>query len=269
MSAHVIATVLLVAGVTSAALPVPDEKPECTGVEQYAYGCPDGGGYLIGGEQDQGGDPGPGDSDGSGGGPGGGAPRSPYEDLEECLVRWGFATCYGPIEIGEPVVADPGVPAVTITDVARFVPVATTLVGEPFNVGVAGYATNFISDASVSVVQGELFGRSVSVEFTPVRFDFDYGDGEFASTTTGGTPWESIAAPQFTPTDTSHAYRDRGTYTATVTVTYAARVDLGTGWIALNGTVTGPPAAQSIRIYEARSALVSKTCDRNPDGIGC
>lgn len=199
-------------------------------------------------------------------------PPTPYELLEDCLTRWDFAACYrsiDPADPADPAPADPGTPAIILTDLARFLPADTTLTGEPSNLGVVGLPTNLITHATTTIVPGELFGRALRVEFTPTRFHLDHGDGTTASVPTGGTSWEHLHVPQFTPTDTSHTYLQRGTYTVTATVDYTVRIDLGTGWIPLDGTLTGPPATQSIRIYQARTALVDRSCTQDPDGIGC
>lgn len=256
--------------VTSAAsdLPCPKETYNFWGY------CPEidyvPGGLEIGGEQDQPGVPGtapingPGDTSPP--------PPTPYELLEDCLTRWDFAACFrsiDPADPADPAPADPGTPAIILTDLARFLPADTTLTGEPSNLGVVGLPTNLITHATTTIVPGELFGRALRVEFTPTRFHLDHGDGTTASVPTGGTSWEHLHVPQFTPTDTSHTYLQRGTYTVTATVDYTVRIDLGTGWIPLDGTLTGPPATQSIRIYQARTALVDRSCTQDPDGIGC
>lgn len=168
-----------------------------------------------------------------------------------------------------PVAGEDPLPAVTITDVARFVPTNSSVIGEPGNVGVSRRATNFVADAGTTIVDGTLHQRAVSVQFTPIGFIFDYGDGTVVESATGGASWESLSLVQFTPTDTSHVYTERGFYTATVTVQYSAHVNFGTGWFYIPGTVTGPPASQSIQIFEARNMLVSKTCVEDPNGIGC
>ncbi|MDT0158165.1 hypothetical protein Q9R19_11065 [Microbacterium sp. ARD32] len=165
--------------------------------------------------------------------------------------------------------ADPGFPAVTITDLASFAPAPATLTGEPHNLGVAGLPTNFIVDADVHTRDGELFGYPITARFTPASFTFDYGDTTTATTTTPGTTWENLHVPQFTPTDTSHVYAERGTYTATAETIYTAEIDLGTGWIPVPGTLTIPGPEQSIRIYEAHTALVAHTCNEDPTAPGC
>ena len=46
-------------------------------------------------------------------------------------------------------------------------------------------------------------------------------------------------------------------------------VDFGTGWRPVIGVVTATGGGQSVEIFEARTALVDKTCIENPSGPGC
>ncbi|MGF2948641.1 hypothetical protein [Microbacterium alcoholitolerans] len=157
----------------------------------------------------------------------------------------------------------------TITDLASFVPDAGTLVGEPNNLGVAGLPTNFTTDATTHTQSGELFGFPIQVRFTPIMFTFHYGDGESRASDTAGESWDDLDLPQFTPTDTSHSYAQRGTYDARVDIAYTAEIDLGVGWFPIAGELTIDGAPQTIRIYEAHTALVAHTCDERPTAPGC
>ncbi|WP_152642347.1 hypothetical protein [Microbacterium sp. SA39] len=167
----------------------------------------------------------------------------------------------------EPAIA--AVPAITLTDLAQFAPAPVTASGEPDNLGVAGMPTNFVAAASTHTQSGTLFAIPVTVRFTPVGYDFRYGDGDSASTTTGGQTWSALGQAQFTPTATSHTYRDRGTYDASVTVRYAAEVDLGVGWFPVEGQLSIDGPTQQIRIFEAHTALVARTCVEQPAAPGC
>lgn len=157
----------------------------------------------------------------------------------------------------------------TITDVAQFAPAPVATAGEPGNVGVVGMPTNFVAAASVHTKAGTLFGRPISARFTPARFSFAFGDGTSATSTTGGRSWASLGQAQFTPTPTSHSYRDRGTYSAHVTVHYTAEVDIGGGWFPVPGELAIDGPVQQIRVYEAETALVARTCVEQPGAPGC
>lgn len=196
-------------------------------------------------------------------------------EFDRCLAAWDSnRPCFVPSEDGDEGEdaedeESAGIPPITITDLARFAPAGSTVTGEPDNVGVAGLPTNFVTTASAATVTGELFGFPVSVRFTPSAYDFSFGDGDTVTTTSGGTTWSDLGQAQFTPTDTSHTYRERGTYTARADVRYTAEVDFGIGWFPISGEVTSTGAAQEVRIFEAHTALVAHTCAQAPSSPGC
>lgn len=160
-------------------------------------------------------------------------------------------------------------PDVTIDDLASFVPARPSLSGEPAGFGVVGMPTNIIASASTHTVSGPLLGWDVTVRFRPVGFVFDYGDGASARTTTGGATWASLGLPLFSPTSTSHVYRERGTYTVSLTLQYAADVDFGSGWRPVSGYVNAPAPRYTLEVLEVRTALVERTCAESPAGPGC
>lgn len=206
----------------------------------------------------------------AGGGGSGASETRPSPDGEELpagcvLIGGGYAVCT-PVE-GE---AAPGIPAVRARDVQSFAPAGPALVSEPEGVGVVGMPANFVASASAHSVSGTLFGRPVTVRFTPVAYVFDYGDGAIGRSASGGASWSDLGQAQFTPTATSHAYDERGTYAVSVTIEYAAQVDFGIGrWLPVQGVVTSTTAGYRVEIFEVRTALVDKTCAENPSGPGC
>ncbi len=256
--------------------PVPMDAPTCDlAVLQLLGFCPsvdnDGSEVGIGGEQNTPGtdpvfNPGDGTDEGSESSP------PPQEfDFETCLRSWSFIDCFRLAEEAPPAEENeaPGIRPITISDLAQFAPAPAALAGEPDNVGIAGMPTNFVTNASTTTQTGTLFGRPISVRFTPTAYDFHYGDGSTTTTTTGGDSWAALGQAQFTPTSTSHAYQDRGIYAADVDIRYGAEIDFGTGWFPITGELTtdGPP--QQIRIFEAHTALVAHTCNERPDAPGC
>src|SRR5690606_2206216 len=200
-------------------------------------------------------------------------PPPPPSPFEVCLDAWEKnRSCYTPLEQADPGEDAPApveIPPITITDLASFSPQGSTLVGEPENLGVAGLPANFVATAEQHTQSGSLFGFPISVRFTPATFTFHYGDGQTRTSGTGGQSWESLNLPQFTPTDTSHTYAERGTYTARIDDDYTAEIDLGAGWFPIAGELTTTGPGQEIRIYEAHTALVAHTCVEDPDGVGC
>lgn len=165
--------------------------------------------------------------------------------------------------------SSPGIPAITISDVASFAPAPPTTLVEPSNLGVAGRPANFVATASAHTREGSVLGTPVTVRFTPAGYTFTYGDGTMATRPTGGASWTALGQAPFTPTATSHVYEQRGTYDTTVTVHYTADIDLGTGWIPLDGSLPVTSPAQPVRIYEAHTALVHHTCIEDPGAPGC
>src|SRR5690606_3811668 len=156
-----------------------------------------------------------------------------------------------------------------ITDLASFAPAPARITGEPDNLGVAGLPTNFTADATTHTRDGSLFGSPITARFTPAAFTFHYGDGQTLTTDTGGQSWDALDLAQFTATDTSHTYTERGTYQAHVDTAYTAQIDLGTGYIPVTGTLTITGPDQDIRIFDARTALVAHPCTETPPAPGC
>jgi len=160
-------------------------------------------------------------------------------------------------------------PKPTLKDLASFRPAPPRMTSEPDGVAVVGLPMNVVGAAGSQDLHGRLFDADVIVRFVPARYRFDYGDGTVTTTAGGGASWSSLGAPQFTPTPTSHAYRATGTYAASVAVQYTAAVDFGSGWIPVDGYVTTSSGAQTIQVFEARTALVGHTCAQTPRGPGC
>lgn len=201
-------------------------------------------------------------------------PRQP-SPFEECLVDWdSYLGCWSIGSPGDAAQPDegaesPGMPPVTITDLASFSPAKGTVLGEPDNLGVAGLPTNFVTEAATHVRSGQLFGFPIDVRFTPVSYTFHYGDGQSRTHSSPGSSWDSLGQAQFTPTDTSHTYAERGTYDASVDIAYTAEIDLGVGWFPIEGRLDIAGSAQQIRIFEAHTALVARTCAEQPSAPGC
>ncbi|MBF0817731.1 hypothetical protein E4U02_15095 [Microbacterium paludicola] len=180
-------------------------------------------------------------------------------------------------DVPEPVEAEPAPvevatppEVVTITDIASFVPAAPSIATEPDGIGAKNMPLNTIATSSAQTLGGELFGFPVSVTFTPAGFRQDWGDETVTETVHGGASWATIGQAEFSPTDTSHSYAEKGTYTLTVTPLYTAVVDFGVwGTRTVEGVISGPAAARDIRIVEVHTALVDQDCLENPTGAGC
>lgn len=157
----------------------------------------------------------------------------------------------------------------TLADVASFAPASLPLIDEPDGVGLVGMPVNFVVAPTVHEQAGELFALPVSVRFTPASVVFVHGDGTTRTATTGGRTWAQLGLPQFSATPTSHAYGERGTYSAHAVVRYSAEYDFGRGWAPIDGLLEIPTPTMNLQILEVRTALVDRTCLENPSGPGC
>ncbi|MEV8268090.1 hypothetical protein [Microbacterium sp. NPDC076911] len=160
---------------------------------------------------------------------------------------------------------------ITLEDLASFRPTSPSLSGEPLGFGLLGAPTNRVAQAQSSEFAATILDMDVIVRFTPATYVFDNGDGSTTTSSTGGASWESLGASQFSPTDTSHTYLATGHYPISLTVHFEpeVRLDTGTNWYRVPGTITAGAPTYSVQIVEARTALVDKTCDQNPAGPGC
>jgi len=162
------------------------------------------------------------------------------------------------------------VPDLTLADIASFRPTTPTLTGEPAGFGILGMPTNLLATAAEQHIPGTILDWDVTVRFVSTAYIFDHGDGTTTRTTTGGTSWTTLGQAQFTPTATSHTYRQRGTYRVSVTVEYQASVDFGNGhWRPVPGVITAHATGYQVRVVEVRTALVDRTCTQDPTGPGC
>ncbi|MFJ4225342.1 hypothetical protein [Microbacterium sp. NPDC089695] len=196
-------------------------------------------------------------------------PSKRAQELAECLNDLGTTRCAELMRPDDPTPAPPGLPTVTIADLASFAPAPVVVAAEPGDIAIVGMPANFVSAASAHTAAGTLFGVPISVRFTPVAYDYTYGDGSTATLATPGRTWSSLGQAQFTATPTSHVYRERGTYVADVDVRYSAEVDLGLGWVPVAGELRSDGPGREIRVLEARTALVAHTCAERGDAPGC
>jgi hypothetical protein len=175
------------------------------------------------------------------------------------------ASCFTAAEPG-----DPGIPTITIRDIATFIPTPGRQQMEPDGWAVAGLDTNFYAITGPHVVNGTLLGRPADVRFTPTSFQWSYGDGTSATRNTKGGTWEALGIPEFEPTPTSHVYEQVGDYTITLSIVFAAEYRFDGGpWRPVVGTITLPANNLYIRVGTAKTVLVEDDCLANPSGPGC
>ena len=201
--------------------------------------------------------------------PGGGTGSAPPRDNQDpnCLRPQPNrpASCFQATQPGEP-----GIPTITIRDIATFVPTPGRQQMEPDGWAVAGLDTNFYAIAESHVVSGTLLGRPADVRFTPTVYRWVYGDGTSATKNTKGGTWAALGIAEFEPTPTSHVYERVGDYTITLSITFGAEYRFNGGpWRPVLGTITLPANDLHIRVGTAKTVLVEHDCLANPSGPGC
>lgn len=165
---------------------------------------------------------------------------------------------------------EPGIPTITISDIATFRPTPGRQQMEPDGWTVAGLDTNFYAITEPHVVPGTLLGRPADVRFTPISFRWTYGDGGAATLATKGSTWAALGIAEFEPTPTSHVYEQLGDYTITLTITFAAEYRFAaSAWRPVVGTIALPANDLHIRVGTAKTVLVDDDCAQNASGPGC
>ena len=160
--------------------------------------------------------------------------------------------------------------AVSMSDLAAFYPQHPAISGEPNGWAVVGLDTNFVSDAAVHTASGRLLNGPASVRFTPMTFEWGYGDGARATTSTPGRTWSELGVAEFSPTATSHVYARAGDYDVWLTVVYTAEYRLGNGpWLGVPGPLSLRAPTMSVVASDATTVLVQRDCLTDPNGPGC
>jgi hypothetical protein len=159
---------------------------------------------------------------------------------------------------------------VTLSDLARFHPNAPTLSMEPDGWLLIGLPANFIADTERHIQSGTLFDVPIEVRFTPSSYNWSWGDGSSSRTTVAGSTWAELGLPEFSETPTSHVFASTGIYSVTVTVAFAVEYRaVGSSWISIAGTLSAPAVTIAALAGDAKTVLVDKGCNKNPNGPGC
>ncbi|MFN4002252.1 hypothetical protein [Microcella sp.] len=234
-------------------------------------GCPDvrgevgDGAAIIDGELTNGG--GPGSGSGGGGGGASGPPGSVEMPMPCDEVFAGY--CYGEGQ-PKPVDAEPGVPAVTWSDIAIFRPRPPTQFMQPDGWMVVGLPTNFVARTEPHIVSGTLLGAPADVRFTPVGYRWRYGDGSAVRRTTTGATWAALGLREFDATPTSHVYDAPGTYVIELDVEFTAEYRFAGGaWRSLAGVIVLPANDLIATAGDAVTVLVDRDCTEGAVGPGC
>jgi hypothetical protein len=201
---------------------------------------------------------------GSGSGSGTGSSGAPTPPPGPCAWVAADGTC----ERGEFEVFSLPVP--TLSDIAAFRPTAGVDHMQPDGWFVVGLDANFYATGGSSVVPGTLLGYPANVRFTPIRWQWHYGDGTSATRSTRGATWAAQGIPEFDPTPTSHVYTVPGTYYIDLTIGYRAEYNFsGSGWATIAGTLWLPANRLVATVGSAKTVLVERDCTLSPPGPGC
>ena len=161
-------------------------------------------------------------------------------------------------------------PVPALSDIALFRPTPGVDHMEPDGWFVVGLDANFYATGGSSVVAGELFGYPAWVRFTPIRWQWAYGDGSSATKATRGGTWASQGIAEFDPTPTSHVYTVPGTYYIDLTIGYRAEYSYnGSSFAAITGTLWLPANRLVATVGAAKTVLVERDCTALPSGPGC
>ncbi|WP_145725490.1 PKD domain-containing protein [Nocardioides sp. J9] len=130
-------------------------------------------------------------------------------------------------------------------------PAGEMVVQPPDGLTLVNFDTNFYTTTIEPITRTvRLLGRQVTLEATPSRYTWTFGDGQSLTTTDPGAPY-----PRLTIT---HNYLRTGTYRPTLATTYTGRFRVGNGpWRQIPGTVTIDGTGQPLRAIEAEPKLVS------------
>lgn len=263
-----VASVVLSIGVVSGAASAAYAADPCTEALARAgictSGTSDGAGVNVAGSIEQN----PGGS-GAHGGAGSGAGHV-LTDAERAALLDAICVSAGQCDVRSAaalnpliVLPDPGAggaaattPAVTIDDLARFLPATAALHVEPNGWAVVGVPANFWIESGAVTVSGALLGDTAQVRFTPQAYRFDYGDGSSRTSAIPGASWAALRRPELTTTPTSHVYGARADVRATGTAVYTAAYRFADGpWIGVSGAVSGSTPPQRVLVVTERTAL--------------
>ena len=140
--------------------------------------------------------------------------------------------------------------SLSVADLPGFRPEAGVVGQEPVSAAV-GEDINFYSLAKTQVIAGLRAGSAVQVRLTPLRYEWDYGDGETATFRISGAPWRLLSLADSSRTSTSHRYGVAGNYTVRLTVVFAEEYrSPGSEWTRVRGSVgvqTTAPNTTQIR----------------------
>ncbi|WP_434993866.1 PKD domain-containing protein [Arthrobacter sp. Ld5] len=157
---------------------------------------------------------------------------------------------------------------ITLEEFQKQPVLAATIVSQPSNFGLRNAHSNVYAQAQEQEFTFEFQDAAIVLKARPVSYQWNYGDGTSATTTTPGGPVDGSAFN--TPTPTSHQYTQTGDFELTLTTFFAGDYSVDGGPlqpVAGEAAVVSEPHLMSI--WRTRGHNVSENCIGNPRGIGC
>lgn len=128
-------------------------------------------------------------------------------------------------------------------------PASELVVQPPGGRTLVNFETNFYTEQGEFTRVVRLLGQRVELRIWPETFTWHYGDGSSEQTSSAGSAYPEL--------EITHRYLAKGRVAVSVDTTYAADYRVGTGgWQRVDGTVTIPGEAESLRVVTARPVLV-------------
>ena len=123
--------------------------------------------------------------------------------------------------------------------------------------------TIVFTDPTPVTLRTDLLGYGVTVEATPVRWTYDFGDGHDLTTVDPGRPYPDH--------DVFHEYEQPGTAAITLTAQWAGRyqVDGSPVWRDIDGTALTTATSEPFTVEERTSRLVGDLCTDRPKPPDC
>ncbi|MHA7281815.1 PKD domain-containing protein [Arthrobacter sp. TMS2-4] len=185
----------------------------------------------------------------------------------------GRSSCMYPGEPPTPPVEGAEVPeeapiVITLEEFQKQPVLAATIVSQPSNFGLRNAHSNIYAHAQEQEFTFEFQDAAIVLKARPVSYQWDYGDGTSATTTTPGGPVDGAAFDTRTPT--SHQYTHTGDFELTLTTFFAGDYSVDGGpFQPVAGEAAVVSAPHLMSIWRTRGHNVSENCLENPQGIGC
>ncbi|MBO3089421.1 hypothetical protein J4038_14165 [Cellulomonas sp. zg-ZUI40] len=119
------------------------------------------------------------------------------------------------------------------------------------------------TDPTPVTLRTELLGYGITVEATPTRWTYDFGDGHTLSTRSPGHSYPDH--------DVFHEYENPGTTTITLNAEWTGRyqIDGSPIWRDINGTANTTTTSPPFTVEERTSRLVADLCTDRPKPPDC